>query len=104
MNDKSNEFNPAELPADVDVENLRGNVTKPIELQKLGFLTRSGVMDKITFTAPIKEIAERLTSSACWPVTTSTSTAASQETATSSSSTGRTSRSTCSRTSGRISG
>src|SRR6202008_1379055 len=41
------------------VENLRGNVTKPIELQKIGFLTRSGVMDKITYTAPIKEIAER---------------------------------------------
>ncbi len=59
MNDKSNEFNPAELPADVDVEGLRGNVTKPIELQKIGFLSRSGVMETITFKATIKEVAER---------------------------------------------
>ncbi|MFT4201240.1 MAG: DNA sulfur modification protein DndB [Gordonia sp. (in: high G+C Gram-positive bacteria)] len=41
------------------LEELRTNVTRPIDLQKVGLLTKAGKMEKITFTATIKEIAER---------------------------------------------
>ena len=59
MNDTPSVINPAVLPDGVNVDALRSNVSRPIEMQKIGLLTRSGVMEKITFTATIKEIAER---------------------------------------------
>lgn len=49
----------AALPAEVNLDQLRTTVSRPIFMQKVGLLTRSGVMEKITFTATIKEIAEQ---------------------------------------------
>lgn len=59
MNDIPNSQNGAELPDDVNLDKLRGTVSKPIEMQKIGLRTYSGVMEKFTFTATIKEVAER---------------------------------------------
>lgn len=59
MNDIPSNTNSAELPVEVDLDQLRGNVSKPIEMQKIGLRSYSGVMEKFTFTATIKEVAER---------------------------------------------
>jgi len=61
MNDNPAESSSAKLPGNVDIDNLRGGVAerRPTELEKIGLLTRAGVMEKITFTATIREIGER---------------------------------------------
>jgi hypothetical protein len=59
MTSTTTESDSAPLPDDVDIDHLRGTVRRPIDLQKIGLLTRAGVMEKITFTATIREIAER---------------------------------------------
>lgn len=44
---------------DIDLEKLKKDVESPIVLQKIGFRTFAGVMEKIVFTATIREIGER---------------------------------------------
>ncbi|MGW4329682.1 DNA sulfur modification protein DndB [Nocardia sp. NPDC004573] len=49
-----------ELVPEVDFDSLRGRIGKAIKLQKVGIRTQAGVMQKIVFTATIREVGERL--------------------------------------------
>lgn len=60
MNNTSTDLASGALPSEVDLQGLTGNIGKPIELQKVGFRTYAGDLEKITFTTTVKEIAERL--------------------------------------------
>jgi hypothetical protein len=55
--DKLAADNP-ELPG-IDLEQLRQEVERPIVLQKIGIRTFAGIMEKLVFTATIREVGER---------------------------------------------
>lgn len=50
------DFGPA---PDIDLERLKKEVDQPIVLQKIGIRTFAGIMEKVVFTATIREIGER---------------------------------------------
>jgi hypothetical protein len=44
---------------DIDLDQLKKDVDQPIVMQKIGFRTFAGIMEKLVFTATIREVGER---------------------------------------------
>ncbi|MEV6430096.1 DNA sulfur modification protein DndB [Nocardia sp. NPDC051463] len=56
----SDDAEGVQLAPSVDIDALRGRIGQPIKLQKNGIRTWAGKMEKIVFTATMKEIGEHL--------------------------------------------